>query len=274
MAQASGLALVGGPEGNDPVAASTYGTGELIAAAVDAGRRRILVGVGGSATTDGGLGALRALYPPAAAPGRRARRRLRRAHHASSTPPTSSPRRRGPRRRRSSCSAAASSGSRRCTCEEHGVDVRDARRGPARPAASPAGWPRSAPRSSRASRSSPTRSSSASRVEGADLVVTGEGFLDAQTFEGKVVGGVAELAAEAGVPCVAVAGEVFDGVDGARRRGLARRALRRADARPAAEHRRLRRGGGRRRAPPPGRSCPRHDAAERRAERAGADEPR
>ncbi|MEY2449724.1 MAG: glycerate 2-kinase, partial [Acidimicrobiaceae bacterium] len=63
MATASGLELVGGARGNDPIAASTYGTGELISAAIDAGARRILVGVGGSATTDGGLGALRALYP-------------------------------------------------------------------------------------------------------------------------------------------------------------------------------------------------------------------
>ena len=47
----------------------------------------------------------------------------------------------------------------------------------------------------------------------ADLVVTGEGFLDAQSFEGKVVGGVVALAAEAGVPVLAVAGEVFDEAD-------------------------------------------------------------
>ena len=66
MAAASGLALVGGPEGNDPVAASTHGTGELIAAAVEAGANRIIVGVGGSATTDGGFGrVLRAMFPPA-----------------------------------------------------------------------------------------------------------------------------------------------------------------------------------------------------------------
>jgi glycerate kinase len=64
MAQASGLLLVDGADGNDPVAASTYGTGELIATALDAGAKRVLVGVGGSATTDGGLGALRALPPP------------------------------------------------------------------------------------------------------------------------------------------------------------------------------------------------------------------
>ena len=41
MAQASGIGLVGGPEGNDPVAAATHGTGELIAAAVDAGARMV-----------------------------------------------------------------------------------------------------------------------------------------------------------------------------------------------------------------------------------------
>ena len=79
MARASGLALVGGAEGNDPIAASTYGTGELIAAALDAGAKRIVVGVGGSATTDGGLGALRALYAAASPARGRAGRRLRRA---------------------------------------------------------------------------------------------------------------------------------------------------------------------------------------------------
>ena len=50
------------------------------------------------------------------------------------------------------------------------------------------------------------------RLEGADLVVTGEGFLDEQSFEGKVVGGVAALAAGAGVPVLAVVGRVLDGV--------------------------------------------------------------
>jgi len=58
MAQASGLALV---TRNDPLRASTRGTGELLAAAARTGARRAVVGVGGSATTDGGLGALDAL---------------------------------------------------------------------------------------------------------------------------------------------------------------------------------------------------------------------
>ncbi len=61
MALASGLLLAGGRLGNDPMGATTRGTGELIAAAIAAGAREIIVGVGGSATTDGGLGALEAL---------------------------------------------------------------------------------------------------------------------------------------------------------------------------------------------------------------------
>ncbi|MBW3549137.1 MAG: glycerate kinase, partial [Actinobacteria bacterium] len=50
------------------------------------------------------------------------------------------------------------------------------------------------------------------RLEGADLAVAGEGFLDEQSFAGKAVGGVVELAAAAGVPVLAVAGEVLDDV--------------------------------------------------------------
>jgi glycerate kinase len=59
-AQASGLGLVDEGE-RDAWGASTRGTGELIAAAVGAGAERVIVTVGGSATTDGGAGALEAL---------------------------------------------------------------------------------------------------------------------------------------------------------------------------------------------------------------------
>jgi glycerate 2-kinase len=59
-ATASGLGLV--PESErDPFAASTEGTGDLIAAAVSAGARTVYLGVGGSATTDGGMGAIAAI---------------------------------------------------------------------------------------------------------------------------------------------------------------------------------------------------------------------
>jgi len=60
MAAASGLALV--PPGlRDPLATTSYGTGELIKAALDAGARHLIVGIGGSATNDGGAGMLQAL---------------------------------------------------------------------------------------------------------------------------------------------------------------------------------------------------------------------
>lgn len=61
MATASGLVVGDGRQ--DPVTATTYGTGQLIASALGAGAERILVGVGGSATTDGGQGAIDALIP-------------------------------------------------------------------------------------------------------------------------------------------------------------------------------------------------------------------
>jgi glycerate kinase len=60
MAAASGLTLV--PEGRrDPRVASTFGTGQLLRAALDEGFRRIVVGIGGSATNDGGSGMAKAL---------------------------------------------------------------------------------------------------------------------------------------------------------------------------------------------------------------------
>ncbi len=60
MARASGLGLVD-PGERDPLAASTAGTGELILAALEAGAETVYLGVGGSATTDGGAGALSAI---------------------------------------------------------------------------------------------------------------------------------------------------------------------------------------------------------------------
>lgn len=60
MATASGLPLLK-PSERDPRITTTYGTGELIGAALDAGLRRIILGIGGSATNDGGAGMARAL---------------------------------------------------------------------------------------------------------------------------------------------------------------------------------------------------------------------
>jgi glycerate kinase len=60
MAQASGLPLI--PAGKrDPLNTTTYGTGEIIKAALDDGIRDFIIGIGGSATNDGGIGAAQAL---------------------------------------------------------------------------------------------------------------------------------------------------------------------------------------------------------------------
>jgi glycerate kinase len=74
MASASGLELVP-TDRLDPMRASTYGTGELIRAAVTAGVREIILGIGGSATVDGGAGMAQALgYRLLAADGSECRR--------------------------------------------------------------------------------------------------------------------------------------------------------------------------------------------------------
>ena len=210
MARASGLELVGGAEGNDPVAASSYGTGELISAALDAGARRIIVGVGGSATTDGGLGALRAIYPLP---------RLRgidlvvacdvripfvEAAELFAPQKGASPKQVELLRRRLERLAQV-------YLDEHGVDVR------AMPGAGAAGG-----------LAGGLAAAGGSLVEGfelvadevdlderlvdADLVITAEGFVDEQSFDGKVVGGVLEHAALLGVPTLVVAGQILDGV--------------------------------------------------------------
>jgi len=60
MAEAAGLSLVP-PDRRNPLLATTYGVGELMLAALDAGCRQLIVGLGGSATSDGGVGMAQAL---------------------------------------------------------------------------------------------------------------------------------------------------------------------------------------------------------------------
>lgn len=206
MARASGLELVGGAAGNDALAASTYGTGELIEAALERGAKRIIVCVGGSATTDGGFGALRALHP-----GHRLRGvelivacdvRTRFCDAAEVFGP-----------QKGATAAQVKLLRRRLErlvgvyAAEHGVDVS------AMPGAGAAGGLAGglAALGGRIVEGFDVVAAEvglAEHLDGADLVVTGEGRLDAGSFDGKVVGGVAALAASLGVRAVAVAGDV------------------------------------------------------------------
>jgi len=210
MAQASGIGLVGGPEGNDPVAAATYGTGELIAAAVDAGARRVLVGVGGSATTDGGLGALRALHPLARYRGVElvvaCDVRTRFVDAAAQFAPQ-----KGATPAQVELLARRMERLAQVYQEDYGVDVRELE-GSGAAGGLAGGLAAIGARLVEGFDVTAEETDLYGRIEGSDLVITGEGFLDAQSFEGKVVGGVAGLAAEAGVPVVAIVGEVYDGV--------------------------------------------------------------
>jgi glycerate 2-kinase len=218
MARASGLALVDGVEGNDPIGASTVGTGELLAAAVDAGATRVLVGLGGSATTDGGLGALRSLYPLHRLAGVEivalcdVRTAFVDAAEVFAPQKGASPAQVELLRRRLDRLADV-------YLADHGVDVR------AIEGAGAAGGLAGGLAVAGAALMSgfdviADELDVHDLVAGADLVVTAEGFLDEQSFEGKVVGGVAALAAEAGVRCAAVVGEVVPGLPGQPAGGL------------------------------------------------------
>ena len=210
MAQASGLELAGGPEGNDPIAADTVGTGELIQLAVESGARRVIVGLGGSATVDGGLGALRAMYP-------HQRYRAVDLQVACDVRTTflDAAEVFGPQKGATAAQVRLLTNRLRRLADvyeqDHGVDVRQL---PGTGAAGGLAGALAAIGAQLQDGFSLIAEEIAldAAIEGADLVITGEGFLDQESFDGKVVGGVAELAAAFGVPVVAVVGRVLDGV--------------------------------------------------------------
>jgi glycerate kinase len=203
-AAASGLWLAGGPLRNDPAAASTRGTGELIVEAARLGARRVLLGVGGSATTDGGLGALEAIDgagglgdvelvvacdvdtpfldaarvfgPQKGADAAMVSRLSARLEALAAT-----------YRDRSGTDVTTLSGGGAAGGLAGGLAVAGARLVPGFEVVAEATGLRR-------------------RLASADLVVTGEGRLDPTSWSGKVVGGVAAAAAEPGVEVVVVAG--------------------------------------------------------------------
>jgi glycerate kinase len=210
MALASGLELVGGPDENDPIAATTHGTGELIAAALDAGAKRVIVGMGGSATTDGGLGAVRAVW----APGRLRGVKLEAACDVR-TAFVDAARVFAPQKGASPAQVALLTRRLERLIEvyrrDFGVDV-----GPLVGAGAAGGLAGGLAVLGGELVSGfdlvAEEIGLSDRVEAADLVVTGEGFLDEESFDGKVVGEVLSLAREVGRPVLAVVGEVLDGV--------------------------------------------------------------
>ena len=241
-AQAAGLHLVP-PEQRDPLRATTVGVGQLLAAALASGARRVVVGLGGSATNDGGAGLLTPLgvglldsegepLPPGGA----ALAQLAEVRPADSAA--------GPPR---GVEVLAATDVDNPLLGPQGASVVF---GPQK-GASPADvlrleaalthfadllerdWPAAAPH-----RAEPGGGAAGGmgyalfalgarrrsgidlvlaatglpdRVAAADLVIAGEGSFDWQSLRGKAVSGVARAATEAGVPCIVLAGQTAVG---------------------------------------------------------------
>jgi glycerate kinase len=235
LASAAGLGLLAAPA---PMTATTRGVGELLRAALDAGARRLVLGIGGSATTDGGAGMLQALgvrlldadgadVPPGGA----GLTRLDRVDAAGADPrlaavevvvasdvtnPLTGARGAaavfGPQKGAAPAEVAALDAALARYAEvlqrDLGVAVTDV------PGAGGAGGTAAGALALGARLVSGARlvcdlvGLSEAALAGVDLVVTGEGCLDEQSLAGKAPAEVAARAAAAGVPCLALAGRV------------------------------------------------------------------
>jgi glycerate kinase len=226
MAAASGLSRLV-PDDRDPVGATTRGTGELIRAALDAGVSRIVLGIGGSATTDGGRGLLEALGAIVEDDGsvalggldpRLAETHLRVA--CDVTNPLLGPHGAaavyGPQKGASPAQAAeldarnarwADALEAACRCDERATAGAGAAGGVGFALLCLADRFRSFALRPGVELVMETVGFE-ERLALADLVITGEGRIDAQTAFGKTALGVARRARETGVRCIAVGGGV------------------------------------------------------------------
>jgi len=226
-----GLRLAGGAQGNDPLAATSRGVGELVAAALAAGAERLLVCVGGVAATDGGAGALEALAPllPLRAPLEVAcdvEARFLDAAELFAPQKGATPEQVRYLRERLERLAERYRA-------ELGVDVR------ALPGAGAAGGLAGGLAAVGGRLVSgfelvASRLGLDERLAEADLAVSGEGRLDATSLRGKVVGGLLAHAAVCGAETLVVAGEVAAGTDVPAVSLVERCGRRRALAEPAA----------------------------------------
>ena len=250
MAAASGLHWVA-PQQRDATRTTSYGTGELIRAALDAGARKIILGLGGSATNDGGMGLLQALgvrfldkRGEPLGDGGAALAGLHAIDLAGLDP------------RLAAVEVEVAADVNNPLCGEHGASavfgpqkgaspeqVRQLDAALARyaevaartlgqdlslfPGVGAAGGLGFAARAFLKARFRPgvelvaEVSGLAEALQGADLAITGEGRLDEQSLHGKTPIGVARLAREAGVPLIALAGSLGKGYGRLHEAGIA-----------------------------------------------------
>ena len=214
IAQASGLTLAGGPGANDPLNATTRGTGELIDQALNGGAKKIIVCLGGSATTDGGLGAMKAISTPA---------RLRAVEFLVACDVDTlfvdaarvfAPQKGASRAQVELLTRRLQNLADTYACD-HGVDVASI------PGSGAAGGLAGALAALGATLTPgfdivAEEAGFYDAVGDHDLVITGEGLLDDTSFEGKVVGSVFDRASGAGTPAVAIVGDVDENITDAR----------------------------------------------------------
>jgi len=227
-----------------PLTASSFGAGEVLRAALEAGARRIILGVGGSASTDGGAGLLQALgagvldargepvgrgggalhdvaaldltglhpalQPPPYPAGRAAELTLAADVDNPLTGPDGAAVVYGPQKGASPAEVARlDAGLRRWAAVVAAAVGQDWSHAPGSGAAGGVGF---AARAVLGAESRPgielvlELAGFGAALDGADLVITGEGSLDAQSLAGKAPVGVARAAARLGIPVVAVAG--------------------------------------------------------------------
>lgn len=240
MAEASGLQLVP-PNLRDACTSSTYGTGELIRAALDAGAQRVILAIGGSATNDGGAGAMQALgvklldaQDQTLVPGGLALAQLARLDLSDIDPRLAKVRFDiaadvnnplcGPH------GASAIFGPQKGASPEqveqldhalgHFAELcaqaldKDVRDEPGSGAAGGLGFAAKAFLGAQFQAGVEVVAELvglAEAVKGADLVITGEGRFDAQTLRGKTPFGVARIARQHGVPVIVIAGTLGEG---------------------------------------------------------------
>jgi len=240
MASASGLALIP-PERRNPLVTTTRGTGELIRDALEHGATEIIVGIGGSATNDGGAGMAQALgyslqdadgleLPPGGAALARLARIETSGKHTGlarcairvacdvQSPlcgPTGASRMFGPQK-----GASPSEVEELDAALRHFAGIVESQLGvailhmPGGGAAGGLGAGLAAFAGARLESGVAIVAEACglgSRMDGADLVITGEGRLDAQTVHGKTPVGVARLARDRSVPVIAFTGAIGPG---------------------------------------------------------------
>ncbi|WP_282411637.1 glycerate kinase [Pseudomonas sp. PS02303] len=240
MAEASGLQLVP-PGQRDACISSTFGTGELIRAALDAGAQRVILAIGGSATNDGGAGAMQALgvklldvQGQALAPGGLALAQLACIDLSAIDPRLTDVRFDiaadvnnplcGPH------GASAIFGPQKGASPEQVLQLdaalghfaelcaqalgKDVQHEPGSGAAGGLGFAAKAFLEAQFKAGVEVVAELvglAEAVKDADLVITGEGRFDAQTLRGKTPFGVARIAREQGVPVIVIAGTLGEG---------------------------------------------------------------